>query len=306
MRLTAIVPASDRPPELERCLTAIRAADEGPDEVIVVETTPAPGPAAARNAGAQTATGDLLVFVDSDVVVHRDAFARVRSAFDADKDLVAVFGSYDDVVDESDTVSAFRNLLHHHVHQSAAGPAATFWAGLGAIRRDAFGRVGGFDSKRYVRPSIEDIELGMRLTASGAHIRLDPQLQGTHLKRWSLGAMIRTDFGQRGVPWVALLVRTRSHSTALNLGWRNRASAAASVTLTLAALGRRPRLAAGALGTMLALNLSFYSLVLRRRGPAQALASVGLHIVHHLTSVCAVPGGLAAHAREQLEVNRER
>lgn len=300
MRLTAIVPASDRPPELERCLAAIRAADEGPDEVIVVETTPAPGPAAARNAGAQIATGDVLVFVDADVVVHRDAFARVRSAFDADRDLVAVFGSYDDSVDESDTVSAFRNLLHHHVHQSAGGPAVTFWAGLGAIRRDAFRRIGGFDSERYVEPSIEDIELGMRLAASGAQIRLDPHLQGTHLKRWSLGAMIQTDFGRRGVPWVALLVRTRSHSTALNLGWRNRASAIASVAFAVAVLGRRPRLAAGALGTMLALNFSFYSLVLRRRGAAEALASVGLHIVHHLTAVCAVPVGVV------VELNRER
>ena len=30
-------------------------------------------------------------------------------------------------------LSAFRNLLHHHVHQSGAGPVSTFWAGLGAI-----------------------------------------------------------------------------------------------------------------------------------------------------------------------------
>ena len=38
----------------------------------------------ARNAGAQDASGDVLVFVDADVVPHADAFARIRRAFDDD------------------------------------------------------------------------------------------------------------------------------------------------------------------------------------------------------------------------------
>ena len=43
----------------------------------------------------------------------------------------------------------------------------TFWTGLGAVRRDAFLAVGGFDGARYPHPSIEDIELGRRLFAAG-------------------------------------------------------------------------------------------------------------------------------------------
>ena len=306
LRLTAIVPASDQPPELERCLAAIRAAEQPPEELVVVESAPSPGPAAARNAGAQTATGEVLVFVDSDVIVRPDVFRRIRAAFDSETDLVALFGSYDDLVEAPDAVSAFRNLLHHHVHQSSPGPAATLWAGLGAIRRDAFARVGGFDSNRYLEPSVEDIELGMRLAASGALIRLDPEIQGTHLKRWTLAGMIQTDFSRRGVPWVSLLARTRSPSTGLNLAWRHRASAAASLAFTLAVVDRRPRVAATALGAMLALNFSFYSLLLRRRGAVQALEGVGLHVVHHLTATCAVPVGLATHAYERFALSRGR
>ena len=60
------------------------------------------------------------------------------------------------------------------------------WAGLGAIRRDPFLDAGGFDAERYSVPSIEDIELGARLAANRALIVLDPHLQGTHLKHWSL------------------------------------------------------------------------------------------------------------------------
>lgn len=292
MRLTAIVPATDAPPELGRVLAAIRAADDPPDEVIVVDTAAGPGPAAARNEGAARAAGDVLVFVDADVVPHRDAFRRIRAAFAGDPDLVALFGSYDDSPEAPGVVSGFRNLLHHCVHQSAAGSAETFWAGLGAMRLDAFRRAGGFDADRYPEASIEDIELGMRLAAGGAALRLDPELQGTHLKSWTLRQMIRTDFNRRGVPWVALLVRTGAARSGLNLGRRHRLSAAASVALACSLATRRPRAASAALGLLLLLNARFYGLLVRKRGPAQAAAGVALHVVHHLTAVCAVPAGV--------------
>src|SRR5437870_10420584 len=108
--LSAIVPATNAPPTLTRCLEAIRAADEGPEELIVVEE--GGGPADARNRGAARASGDVLVFVDADVVVHPDAFARIRRTFEADSSLAALFGSYDDRPAAPGTVSVFRNLLH--------------------------------------------------------------------------------------------------------------------------------------------------------------------------------------------------
>ena len=67
-----------------------------PEETLVVAAPRSDGPAAARNTGAREATGDVLVFVDADVLVHRDAFARIRAAFASDPNLTAVFGSYDD------------------------------------------------------------------------------------------------------------------------------------------------------------------------------------------------------------------
>jgi len=304
VRLTAIVPATDAPAEVARCVAAIRVADEPPEEVIVVDSAPGPGPAAARNAGAERAGGDVLVFVDADVLPHRDAFRRIRAAFDADSELVALFGSYDDSPEAPDAISGFRNLLHHFVHQASAGSATTFWAGLGAVRRDAFTGAGGFDAARYSEPSIEDIELGMRLSASGRQLRLDPRIQGTHLKQWSLARMIRTDFHARGVPWVALLARNGATPTGLNLGWRHRLSAAASLVLVASVVARRPREAAAAVGALVVLNAPFYALLLRRRGPAQAVAGIGLHVLHHLTGVCAVPAGILAHVRERR--SRER
>jgi len=301
--LTLVIPAT-KTATLPQCLAAVRAAADGPDELIVVDAPREDGPAAARNTGARRARNPLVAFLDADVLVHPDAFTRMRAAFAADPGLTAVFGSYDDAPADPGVVSGFRNLLHHAVHQAGAGPATTFWSGLGAVRREAFTAAGGYDADRYLVPSIEDVELGMLLIDAGGRIVLDPELQGTHLKRWTLRSMLRTDFRARAVPWLGLLLRRRRGSTALNLGWQHRASALASVTVAGGVLARAPRAACAGLGVLVALNHPLYRILLRRRGPAQAVAGVGLHLLHHLTSVAAVPFAVVAHRREAERVGR--
>jgi len=304
--LSAVVPATDDPPTLPRSLAAIVRAHDGPDEVIVVDRPQELSAAAARNAGVDRATGDVVVFVDADVEVHPDAFARIREAFAADEHLTALCGAYDDRPDAPTTVSTFRNLLHHHIHHGGAGPAETFWTGLGAIRREAFVAVGGFDEARYPHPSVEDIDLGQRLADGGASLRIDPAIQGTHLKTWTLRSMVWTDFARRGVPWVALQVRRRQTSTALNCGWRHRLSAASCAAGVLGAVLLHPVVALAALGNMVALNHAFYALLLREQGPLRASAGIALHGLHHLVATAAVVAGIGVAAFEVLAANRPR
>jgi hypothetical protein len=293
--LTVIVPATNDPPTLKRCLDAIGLTESPPEQLIVVREAEAEGPAAARNRGARDASGDVLVFVDADIEVHADAFRRIRRAFTTDPELVALFGSYDDEPASPGIVSSFRNLLHHHVHQESGGAATTFWAGIGAVRRDPFEAMGGFDEIRFPVPSVEDIELGMRLTAAGAPIVLDPAVQGKHLKRWTLANMIHTDLRHRGIPWVGLLLESGRTSATLNLGWRHRLSSLAVLLALSGAIARRPRLAMTSAAGFVALNRSFYGLLVKRGGRLAAVAGVGLHAVHHLTGVAAVPAGLVRH-----------
>jgi hypothetical protein len=297
-RITAIVPATNRPFTLDSCLDAIQGASDVPDEVIVIEEPAALGPEQARNLGAERANGDLLVFVDADVAVHRDAFTRIRAHFAADQELVAVFGSYDDEPAGPGLVSSFRNLLHHHVHHEGPGPATTFWAGLGAVRRDAFEASGGFDELRFPRPSVEDIDLGMRLAEAGGRIELDPSIQGTHLKEWTLVSMLRTDFASRGIPWVVLILRHQAGASTLNLGWRHRLSAGACLVGLGALATRRRGLAVASTVALVGLNHSFYRLLLKKRGPRDAVLGVGLHALHHLAGVAAVPAGIFSFLRQ--------
>jgi hypothetical protein len=302
--MSVVVPATDGSPTLPRCLAAIERATDGPDEVVVVTEPTSLSASGARNAGVDRAVGDVVVFVDADVEVHPDAFTRLRAAFDADDGLTALFGSYDERPASPTTVSTFRNLLHHHVHQLGAGPAETFWTGLGAVRRDAFLATGGFDEERYPHPSIEDIDLGHRLADQGARIRLDPTIQGTHLKAWTLRSMVWTDFARRGVPWVKLQVQRRRPASTLNCGWRHRLSA---LTCTLGVVGAallHPLVALAAVGNLVALNHAFYALLVRQQGVLRASAGVALHGLHHLVAVASVIAGLGAAGAALLGARR--
>ena len=193
------------------------------------------GPGGARNFGAQHARGEVLFFVDADVVVKPDTLERVAANFMDHPEVAAVFGSYDDEPAEKNFISQYKNLFHRFVHQQARSEAETFWAGCGAIRRDVFLAVNGFDAERYPRPAIEDIELGYRMRAKGHRILLDKQLQAKHLKRWTLKSMLHADIFCRAVPWSMLIFESKGMVNDLNLQTTDRISAGLLGSISFAA-----------------------------------------------------------------------
>jgi hypothetical protein len=293
MRLSVIVPATVEAPTLPRCLAAVEAA--GPDEVLVANEPAGATPALARNLAAERATGDVLVFVDADVLVHRDALDRIRARL-RDPSLDAVFGSYDAAPEAPGAISGFRNLLHHHVHHAGAGRAESFWTGLGAVRRAVFDSAGRLDPQRRY---LEDVELGARLVQAGARIELDPAIQGTHLKRYTLASMLHVDTVERAIPWVDLMLAGRAPRSALNAGARHRAAALLALGTTLLLARRRPLPALAALSAFAALNADLYATIARNRGPTEAAAAVPLHVLHHVSATVAIPAGIALHLRRR-------
>jgi hypothetical protein len=149
--------------------------------------------------------------------------------------------------------------------------------------------VRGFDAARFPRPSIEDIELGYRLRAAGHRIRLDPGLQGTHLKRWTLGSIVRTDIARRALPWSRLILERGHAPSDLNLTTGQRMSAAlAGLAAASALLGvwrlELLTLSAAALLAIVVLNRSLYAFFRRQGGNRFATLCIALHLLYYLCS----------------------
>lgn len=351
--VSVVVPARDAAAYLPRCLDALTTSHHPHFEIIVVDdaSTDATrhialsrgckvvrlgaqaGPAAARNRGAREARGDVLLFIDADVEVRRDTVSRAAAHFTTTnvtttnagsvenvvgrcESVAAVFGSYDDAPAETNFASQFKNLFHHYTHQRSARRASTFWAGCGAVRREAFDAVGGFDARRYARPSVEDIELGYRLRRAGFPVALDPELQSKHLKRWTLRSLVRADVRDRALPWSRLILEGEGMIDELNLRVAGRVSVAlvllaasllACAALMLAASMLAPAppaawLLAASLAPLvpvavvIVINRELYRYFYRLRGARFAAASCAMHLLYFFYSGATFALCAAAHA----------
>ncbi len=305
--LSVVVPVYNSHRELKRCLGGLAASTYDDFDVLVVDDGSidpvAPlvekygfrclriagpkGPGRARNHGVREVRGESVVFVDADVCVHPDTLALIAETLANHPECAAVVGTYDNAPEDPGFVSQYKNLFHHYMHRRWSGPINTFWAGCGAIRREVFLEHGGFDEERYQRPKIEDIELGLRLAAGRRRVLLDERVQGTHLKRWTLWTMVKTDVFDRGIPWMELMLESGRIEDTLNVSWLQRASVAA-VYLMLVSLLAAPWipgmwLVAVALAVvLLALNFDLYRYLARCRGVVFAIRAVPLHWFYFL------------------------
>jgi len=291
--LTPLLALRDAGQILEVIVVDDRSTDQSADLAAEMgaEVVPAPvnaGPGAARNIGAARASGDILWFVDADVVVEGDGPKYIHAVFE-DPLVVAVFGSYDDRPPAQNFASQYKNLIHHYYHQMGRRQASTFWAGCGAVRKQAFLDIGGFDAERYTRPSIEDIELGYRLRAARQGIVLEPDLRARHLKVWTVKDVIIVDMFRRALPWSRLMVRQAGLIDDLNVGRPERVRAAIACAFWLAVIaaaigGISWWVAAALLVMVLVINKDLLVFFQTRRSTPFALAGVMFHQVYYLYS----------------------
>lgn len=257
-----------------------------------VLTTPQNGgPGLARNLAAGEAVGNVLWFVDSDVIAWDDGAEKVRAAF-ADPDVAAVFGSYDSAPDGQHWFSRYKNLMHRFYHQTAQRDAQTFWAGCGAVRKDMFLKIGGFDVETYRVPSIEDIELGYRIRRAGGRIAVDPTLLGKHLKVWTPRGALHTDIFRRALPWSRLMIAREGVHNDLNTSHAEKAKAviAGLLILSLPALPFAPGIWPATLAlaaVALAANWRFARFMYAHGGLGFAAATLAYHQLYYVYSAAA-------------------
>jgi GT2 family glycosyltransferase len=307
IKVSIIVPVYNNPKDLIECISAIKENSLSCSEIIVVndgstDNTEAvakslsvkvqrlnqnEGGAAARNHGVQHASGEILIFIDSDVVVRPYTIAHIMQFFNDHPDFAGIFGSYDTDPRAKNFVSQYRNLLHHYVHQCGNSEASTFWSGCGAIRRSAFERVGGFTNS--FTNNMEDVELGYRLKKVGYRIRLDKTLQVTHLKQWTFKSMIKADVMRRALPWSRLILEAREFPNDLNVEVTQRVSVTLvmmGIVLLLGGAVWTPLLlgSAAVISATILLNRSLFAFFFRQRGLRFAFGCIPLYLLYYLYS----------------------
>ena len=116
MKISVVVPTYQRPVDLSRCLTALKAQSRPVDELWVIvrdtdrqtwqfletfdratlplhtATVTASGVIAAMNIGLESVTGDIVAFTDDDAAPHPDWLERIETYYLADKQVGGVGG----------------------------------------------------------------------------------------------------------------------------------------------------------------------------------------------------------------------
>ncbi len=337
-RFGVVVPVRVREPrhreDLAACLAALGAADPPPHEVVVVDDGSAPpvsltreeslcarplaapprGPASARNTGAAALDPacDVVVFVDADIVVPPDAFARLAEAFVRWPDAAAVWGTVTAAHPHPGVVSRYKNLSHRHF--TLQNPARTrhLTSMLVAVRREVFDAVGGFDTT-WDTVSVEDVELGRTLHAAGHAVYLDHDLAAEHRHRFTLAGAVRNDLHKvrrhvrttlarraAGCPSVAVEAPADG-SEGSRSGERRQVQYLLGVPLgagaIVALLAGRPLLAAGLTGALLVWERDFVGMLAREEGTPFALACVPLLVLERGVVAVATAAGVLDHLR---------
>ena len=148
------------------------------------------GPAAARNLGAKESKGDILIFVDSDVLIDKDFFYLTASSFKKGEVCLTAMntGNF-----HSNFISSFLNLLDYSMFLRSSNYAILPCTSYFAIKREIFEDLNGFN-ENYKKPYVEDLELGMRLINKGHRIRLDKRLKFIHLKKHTFQSFFKNEF----------------------------------------------------------------------------------------------------------------
>lgn len=310
--VSVIVPNYNYAATLGPCLQAVRAQTYPRLEIIVaddcstddsvavarangatvVRTIRNGGQAVTRNLGASRAAGEILFFVDSDLVLDRDAVANAVRLLQADPKVGAVCGVNDpEPLIPGRKVKEYRALQFHY-WSIPKGEMPVLFSAMFAIRARVFAELGPFDPR--LRWS-EEFEYGQRMT-SRYRIQMSTAVTGLHDPDPTVASMLRKLF-HRGRARVPFYAQTRRFASGFETGPRALGSVAAllgTVGLALPVLLGPVWLIVpgGLIAASLLADAGMYRFVAARRGLGFLAYYAGIHYLVNLTIATSVAAGV--------------
>jgi GT2 family glycosyltransferase len=250
------------------------------------------GAAAARNLGAEGARGEILFFLDADVVLDADAVANAVSVLVARPEVGAICGVYRmEGLFPDRFIKRYRAIQQGVWFNDVEGRIPALHSALSAIRAELFRRVGPFDARLSW---TEDQDYGFRVNAR-SEVHATRAIRGSHEHDATIGTVLtkvfqRTRLGAPG--WL----RHSSLPGGAATGARAFASGcvlAAVLSLPLGLLSPWLLLAPVALvGLGIALDSRTYGAAYRRHGVWFGLRFTAVHLLVVLTSAVAAGVGI--------------
>ena len=246
-RISVVVCTRDRPQLLARCLDGLAAQSPPPEEVLVVDNAPSddataklaaergvryveepcPGLDFARNRALREATGEVLAFVDDDVVPDRGWLEGVRTVWRDHPDAGAMTGQVLPFELVSDSQVAFERRggfrggnapIRYEGLDRPGDPVYPYGPGMFgagcnmAVRRDVARRLGGFDEALDTGPPLPgggDIDLFHRVLRAGFPLVYEPRAVVFHRHRRDDAALRRQydSWGRSLMAWATKTYR---------------------------------------------------------------------------------------------------
>jgi len=213
MKISVVIPVYNSALTLKECLDAIFHSSFNDFEVIVVsdnssddsvqiakqyqckiiELNENRGPGFARNKGAQLAKGEILLFVDSDVIIDKESLNSLNNKFN-DNDVNVVQGVYSHEPNYQNIATQYQQSFYcYYSWDLNIKYTSSLITNCFAIRRDIFEDVKGFNTD-IKGATCEDEEFGYVLIEKGHKILILRQLNGKHRVNYNFKKLIKRNF----------------------------------------------------------------------------------------------------------------
>jgi len=195
MKYSVVVPVYNGEKTLKLCLVALlkQTVDRGDYEIVVVDDGSTDGssalakssadlylyqqnqgPAAARNAGAFKARGDIILFTDSDCEPTENWIEEMTLPFEKNSDVVGIKGTY--LTKQKEVMARFVQMEYESryafMNQFEYIDFIDTYAA--AYKKEVFVEFGGFDSD-FPIAMTEDTELSYRIAAHSYKMLFNPK-----------------------------------------------------------------------------------------------------------------------------------
>lgn len=215
LQVSVIIPVKNGNKTLGACLRSIKRSYFKNIEIIVVDdhstdnsveiaesydckvlqSVEGDGANRARNFGAKNAKGDILVFIDSDVVIKRDTILTIVETLQ-DGGVDAVVGIYTTRHRHENLVSQYKNLWIRYSYLKSPPAIDWLFGAISGVKRDVFDKIGGFNVELLAHHGNDDIELGKRFKQANLTIVLNLDIEVEHLKNYTLWSFIKNEFNR--------------------------------------------------------------------------------------------------------------